>query len=365
MASQTSARTDRPDLFTPVQLGPYRLNNRIVMAPMTRNRAGPGNVPLAINATYYRQRAGAGLIVSESSQVSPTGVGHAVAPGIYSAAQVAGWRPVTEAVHATGGRIFLQLQHVGRATHSSLIGGAQPVAPSAVRPAGEVRTPNGPQPFETPRELAIAEIPGIVAQFQSGARNALQAGMDGVEVHGASGYLIDQFLRDSTNRRTDAYGGPPAHRVRFLLEVVAAVCEVWGATRVGVRISPINSHGDIRDSNPNAIFGAVARALSGRGLAYLHVAEADSSKNPNPQSLDRAALRAAYDGLYIANGGYDRARADAVLAAGAADLVSFGRPFIANPDLPSRLARAAPLAAPDPATIYGGAEHGYIDYPTL
>jgi N-ethylmaleimide reductase len=350
-----------PDLFTPIQLGALALPNRIVMAPMTRNRAGAGNVPGALAAEYYRQRASAGLIVTEATQVSSQGVGYPGTPGIHDELQVAGWRRVTDAVHAAGGRIFLQLWHVGRISHPSLQpDGALPVAPSAIAAAGDAFTASGPQPFVTPRALATAEIPGVVGQFENGARLARAAGFDGVEIHGANGYLIDQFLRDGTNRRTDRYGGSLENRARFLLEVTEAVAGVWGADRVGVRLSPQSDFNDMHDSDPRATFGHAALALAPFGLAYLHVVEPVGTATP--LALD---LKEAFEGPLMVNGGYTRPLAEAVLARGEADLVSFGAPFLANPDLPLRLARNAPLNAPDPATFYGGDAHGYTDYPAL
>ncbi len=355
-----------PDLFTAFQLGPTRLANRMVMAPLTRNRAGPGGVPQALNAAYYAQRASAALIVTEASQISPQGQGYPNTPGIYGPEQVAGWRRVTEAVHARDGRIFLQLWHVGRISHPTLQpDGALPVAPSAIRPEGQASTDNGAQDFVTPRALALTEIPGIIEQYRAAARNALSAGFDGVEVHAANGYLLDQFLRDGSNRRDDAYGGPVANRARLLLEVTEAVAKVWGAKRVGVRISPINSFNSMSDSDPDATFGHTARALDRFGLAYLHVVERDfSGRQPEP-SYDRRKLRAAFDGPYIASGGYDRLRGDWALASGGADLIAFGKGFLANPDLPERFRRHAPLNQPDPTTFYGGDGRGYTDYPAL
>ena len=355
-----------PNLHAPVKLGPYELSNRIVMAPLTRNRAGPGNVPQAMNAEYYAQRASAGLIITEATQVSPQGVGYPGTPGIHSAEQVAGWRRVTAAVHERGGRIFLQLWHVGHISHPTLQpGGALPVAPSAMRPEGDAMTDQGPRPFVTPRALETREIADVVEQFRAAARNALAAGFDGVEVHAANGYLLDQFLRDGVNRRTEAYGGPVENRVRLLLEVTEAVTEVWGAERVGVRLSPIASFNSMSDSQPDSTFGHAARALRRFGLAYLHVVETDLAGSTTRQAYDRRALREAFDGPYIANGGYDRESAFAALAAGDADLVAFGRLFIANPDLAERIALNAPLNAAEPATFYGGDERGYTDYPAL
>jgi len=363
-----TASADRPvDLFTPIQLGPYRLPNRVVMAPLTRNRAGPGNVPGPLNAEYYAQRACAGLIVSEASQVTPEGQGYPATPGVHSAEQVAGWRLVTDAVHSRGGRIFLQLWHVGRISHPSLQpGGALPVAPSAVRPAGEAITLEGLKPFVTPRALALEEIPGVVQAYRAGAANAREAGFDGVEVHAANGYLLDQFLRDGTNRRTDRYGGSLENRARLMMEVVEAVCGVWGADRVGARLSPLQPFNDMRDSDPRATFTYAVQALNAFGLAYLHITEmgteAPGAAGP---AFDLHELRRAWQGRYMTNGGYDRDRANAALAAGDADLVAFGVPFLANPDLPERFRRGAPLNPPNPDTFYGGGAEGYTDYPFL
>ena len=353
-------------LFTPFKLGPHELENRVVMAPLTRNRAGPGNVPQDLNLRYYAQRASAGLIISEGTQVSPQGVGYPGTPGIHDPDQVEGWRRVTEAVHGRGGRIFAQLWHVGRISHPSLQpGGALPVAPSALRPEGETFTHDGLKPFATPRALELAELPGIIAQHREAARNALEAGFDGVEIHAANGYLLDQFLRDGSNRRDDAYGGSVANRVRLLLEVTEAVAGVWGAERVGVRLSPVNGFNSIRDSRPDETFGHAARRLGEFGLAYLHVVEADFAGSAPPQHFDKRALREAFGGAYIANGGYDLERARQALASGDADLVSFGALYVANPDLALRFRKGAALNVPDPTTFYGGDERGYTDYPFL
>ncbi len=355
------------DLFTPIDLGPYRLPNRIAMAPMTRNRAGPGNVPQPMTVTYYAQRASAGLIITEGAQIAADAVGYPATPGIHSPEQVAGWRAVTKAVHARGGHIFVQLWHCGRVSHPSLLPeGRPPVAPSAIAPRGEAFTLEGPKPFVTPHALTLEEIPGIVAQYRRAAEQALAAGFDGVEIHAANGYLIDQFLRDGSNRRTDAYGGPVANRVRFLREVTEAVCAVWGADRVGVRLSPLNPFNDMFDSNPEALFSHAVDMLNGFGLAYLHVTEMGKD-NPGVAgpAFDLFRLRRIFRGVYMTNGGYDRERAQRVLAEGLADMVSFGVAFLANPDLPERLRRGAPLNPPDPATFYGGNERGYTDYPFL
>ena len=364
--AETGTETQAPDLFTPLTLGPYELSNRVVMAPLTRNRAGDGDAPTGMNVAYYRQRASAGLIVTEGSQISPRGKGYPGTPGIHSAQQIAGWRKVTDAVHEEGGRIFLQLWHVGRISHPSLQpGGARPVAPSALRPEGEVFTEAGPQPFVTPRALKTEEIPVIVGEFRKAARNAREAGFDGVEVHAANGYLLDQFLRDGTNRRTDRYGGTVENRARLLLEVTRAVIDVWGADRVGVRLSPVNSFNDIADSDPDTTFGYAASELSKLGIAFLHVVESDVAGSTATQSFDKQKLRQAFDGLYLANGGYNKTRATAALADGAANFVSFGAPYVANPDLVERFAQDAPLNEPDPGTFYGGDERGYTDYPRL
>ncbi len=355
------------DLFSPFQIGPYTLPNRLAMAPLTRNRALSGNIPGPLNATYYAQRASAGLLISEATQVSPQGVGYPSTPGIHSPEQVAGWRLVTNAVHEQGGRIFLQLWHVGRISHPSLQpDGALPVAPSAIAPEGTALTYEGSQPFVTPRALAIDEIPGIIEQYRQGAENALAAGFDGVEIHGANGYLLDQFLRDGSNQRTDAYGGSVENRARLLLEVTEAVVAVWGADRVGVRLSPSGTFNSMSDSNPKATFGYVADALNRFGLAYLHVLETNEADlRHGGTELPTRYFRPIFKGPLMVNWGYDREKANAVIARGDADLVSFGQLFIANPDLPERFRQNAPLNEPNPATFYGGDEQGYTDYPFL
>lgn len=354
------------DLFSPVRLGRLEIPNRIVMAPLTRNRAGDGNVPQPMNAAYYAQRASAGLIISEASPISVMGHGYPATPGIHSTQQVAGWKQVTDAVHAGGGRIFLQLWHVGRISHPSLLpDGALPLAPSAIRPAGQAFTYAGLQDFVTPRALEREELPALVEEYRLAAQNALQAGFDGVEIHAANGYLLDQFLRDGTNQRSDAYGGAIANRARLLLEVTATVCAVWGADRVGVRISPVNPFNDIHDSDPQALFEHVAEVLNPFGLAYLHVVESAIGTDAAPANFDFGALRRRFKGNYMANGGYDKVRANAVLAAGRADCIAFGVPYIANPDLVERFARDASLNPADQNTFYGGGEQGYLDYPAL
>ena len=347
------------DLFAPIKLGALELPNRIVMAPLTRSRAVAGNVPNPLAVTYYTQRASAGLIISEATQICPQGQGYPATPGIHTPEQVTGWRKITDAVHAAGGRIVLQLWHVGRISHSMYQpGGAAPVAPSAIAARGEVYTPEGMVPLPTPRALETAEIPGVIAQYAAAAKHAKEAGFDGVEVHGANGYLLDQFLRDGTNHRRDAYGGSIQNRARLLLEVVDAVSAVWGADRVGVRLSPVGSFNDIADSTPQATFNYVAEQLSAKGLAYLHVVELNDGA-----TFDFAELRKKYNGHYIACGGFDRETAIAAVSQGRADAVAFGKLFIANPDLPARFKTGAALNAWDEATFYGGDAKGYTDYP--
>jgi N-ethylmaleimide reductase len=330
------------DLFTPLALGDLMLPNRIVMAPLTRNRAGEGNVPRALNVQYYAQRV----------------------PGIHSDEQVAGWRQVTDAVHAGGGRIFIQLWHVGRISHPSLQpDNAQPVAPSAIRPQGDAVTYEGMQAFETPRALTLDEIPAVISDYALAAQRARDAGFDGVEIHAANGYLLDEFLRDGTNTRTDAYGGSVENRMRLLNEVITAVSTVWPTNRIGVRLSPENQFNDIRDSQPQVTFNAVVDMLRGHQLAYLHVLEGDMLGNE--RLVDYSELKRRFGGLYMANNGYTQASAEQALQLGDADMVAFGRLFIANPDLPERFAQGATLNEPDPETFYGGDAAGYTDYPAL
>src|SRR6202162_2640101 len=321
-----------PNAFSPYGLADLALKNRFVMPPMTRSRALDGNVPGPHAATYYAQRASAGLIVTEATQVSPQGVGYIRTPGIHSAAQVAGWKTVTDAVHRGGGKIFLQLWHVGRISHPDFHGGALPVAPSAIAAQGQVFTAKGPQEMVTPRALALAELPGIVEQFRKGAENAKAAGFDGVELHGANGYLLDQFLRDGANQRTDAYGGGSENRARLPLEVTKAVIDVWGADRVGYRISPNGAFNSMSDSNPLRTFSYLAEELNKLGIVYLHVVDpvADGAKRISP------LLRRKFDRSLIVNGGFDLDSANAAIRDGTADLVAFGTPFLANPDLPKR-----------------------------
>jgi len=350
------------NLFTAITMGDLELPNRIVMAPMTRNRANQDNAPHSLNTKYYQQRATAGLIITEASQVSADGVGYPATPGIYSDAQVAGWREVTDTVHAEGGHIFIQLWYCGRISHPDLLPDHHaPVAPSAIQPEGEAITFEGLKPFVTPRALETNEIADIVAQYKHAASMARQAGFDGVEVHGANGYLIDQFLRDGSNQRTDQYGGSVENRMRFLNEVLDAVCEIWPSQRVGLRLTAENSFNAMSDSDPLNHFTYFISQLNQRDLAYLHILEGDMMSKT--AKLDYHALRKIYNGLYMANNGYDKARATEAISNGNADMVAFGVPYLANPDLVYRLQNDLPLNEADQNTFYGGDEHGYTDYP--
>ncbi|HEY1394375.1 MAG TPA: alkene reductase [Methylibium sp.] len=357
-------------LFDPIRLGDITLANRIVMAPLTRNRAGAGQVPTELMVEYYRQRAhprdGAGLIVTEASQISPEGQGYLDTPGIYSAEQIAGWKKVTDAVHARGGKIVIQLWHVGRVSHVSLQpGGAAPLAPSAIRANTKTYVRGGFEPVSEPRALELHEIPAIVAQYRDAARHAMQAGFDGVEVHGANGYLIDQFLRDGSNHRTDAYGGSIENRARFLLEVMRAVTTEIGRARTGLRLSPVTPANDARDSNPQPLFNYAAEQLAPLELMYVHVIEGQTGGARDIAPFDYQALRRRLRTPWMVNNGYDRAMAMQAVESGEADLVAIGRPFISNPDLVRRLREGAPLNAPNSKTFYGGGAEGYTDYPTL
>ncbi len=354
------------NLFSPAKLGAITMQNRIVMAPLTRNRAGEGGVPQPVNATYYEQRASAGLIITEATPISAMAHGYPLLPVIYTDAQNVGWKKVTDAVHARGGKIVIQLWHVGRISHPSLLpGGALPVAPSAVKPAGQAFTYQGLVDYVEPRALDIAELPGIVADYVHAAKSAIEAGFDGVEVHAANGYLLDQFLRDGTNKRTDAYGGSIENRSRLLMEVTEAVVKAVGADKVGVRLSPVNPFNDMKDSNPQALFNAVTESLNRFNLAYLHVVEGGIHGGGESEPFDFTAMRKLFKGGYIANLAYDKTRGNAAIASGHADAVAYGVPFIANPDLVERLRTDAALNEADPSSFYGGSEKGYTDYPFL
>jgi 2,4-dienoyl-CoA reductase-like NADH-dependent reductase (Old Yellow Enzyme family) len=347
-------------LFDPITIGALALKNRVVMAPLTRARAvGPGRVPNALMAEYYAQRAGAGLILSEATSVTPQGVGYENTPGIWSDEQVEGWKLVTEAVHAKGGKIVLQLWHVGRISDPSLLDGEAPVAPSAIAPKGHVSLLRPVRPYAVPRALDTDEIPGVVAAYRLGAENALKAGFDGVEIHGANGYLLDQFLQDSTNQRTDAYGGPIENRARLLLEATDAAIDVWGADRVGVHLAPRRDSHDMGDSDPAGTFGYVARELGKRRIAFLCAREAVGEDSLGP------LLKKEFGGAYIANEQFSLEAAQAALDNGTADAIAWGKDFIANPDLPERLRTGAPLNPQRPELFYAPGPEGYIDYPAL
>jgi N-ethylmaleimide reductase len=354
-------------LFEPYQLGPISLPNRLVMAPLTRNRAvPPGVVPSPLAVEYYGQRATAGLLITEASQVSQQGQGYQDTPGIYSKEQVAGWKKITDRVHDKGGRIFIQLWHVGRVSHTSLQpNGGVPVAPSAVRAKGKTFVGGTFTDISEPRALELAEIPGIIDSFKRAAANAREAGFDGVEIHGANGYLLDQFAKDGANKRTDAYGGGIENRARLMLEVAKAVAAEAGANRTGIRISPVTPANDISDSNPQPLFDHIVDGLSALKLVYLHVVEGATGGPRDNAPFDYASLRKRFGGAYMANNGYDVELAAKVLAAGSADLIAFGKPFISNPDLVERLKTGAPLNEWDKATFYGGGAKGYTDYPAL
>lgn len=365
-------------LFKPIRVGVLELPNRIVMAPLTRSRARtPGNIPTELNACYYAQRASAGLIISEATQVSMQGQGYAWTPGIHSRAQVEGWRAIIDAVHQAGGRMFLQLWHVGRISHPALQPDRMlPVAPSPITPPGKAFIENELGegelvPFVRPRALETEEVPYVVSQYARAARNALLANADGIEIHSANGYLLEQFLETGTNHRTDAYGGPIEHRARMLLDVIESCIEIWGADRVGVRISPLSTFNDAHDEDPAETYRYVAERLSEYKLAYLHVINPAAAqlekREPIPEHVEEmlAMIREKFHGPLMLAGGFDRVTAEQWLEAGHADLIAFGRAFLANPDLPDRLRRSTSLNEPDPTTFYGGGEHGYTDYPTI
>lgn len=349
------------NLLTPIRIGAWNLPNRVIMAPLTRCRADEGRVPNALMAEYYKQRATAGLIISEATSVTPMGVGYPDTPGIWSAAQVEGWKLITKAVHDAGGRILLQLWHVGRISHPSYLGGEQPVAPSAIAATGHVSLLRPKEDYPVPRALEMDEIPGIIEAYRQGAENAKLAGFDGVEIHGANGYLLDQFLQDGTNKRTDEYGGPIENRARLMLEAVDAAISVWGADRVGLHIAPQGSQHDMGDSDKLATFGYLARELRKRGIAFICAREAQT-----PESIG-SELKEIFGGPYIANEKFTRESAEAIIESGYADAVAFGVPYIANPDLVERFAREAPLNPPNPSTFYtfGEKSEGYTDYPFL
>ena len=353
-------------LFESYSFGALTLANRIVMAPLTRNRAGPGFVAGELTADYYGQRASAGLIISEATQISQQGQGYQDTPGIYTPAQIDGWRKVTTAVHEKGGHIFLQLWHVGRVSHVDLQpSGAAPVAPSAIRAETKTFVNNAFADVSQPRALALNELAGIVNDFRQAAANAIKAGFDGVEIHGANGYLLDQFARDGSNVRTDAYGGSVENRARLMLEVTAAVVEEIGAERTGIRISPVSPANGISSSDPQAQFNYIVDQLDALGIVYLHVVEGATSGPRDVAPFNFGSLRRRFSKTYIANNGYDLELATSHLAEGKADLFAFGRPFIANPDLVERLQSGAPLAQMNPATLYGGGAAGYTDYPAF
>jgi N-ethylmaleimide reductase len=356
------------DLFSPGKIGAIEVANRIVMAPLTRSRAGQDGVHMSLAAQYYSQRATAGLIVTEATDISLQGHGYARTPGIFTDQQVHAWRLVTDAVHAAGGKIVNQLMHVGRLSHPSLqVDGGAPVAPSAIQAGGMIINEDGPIPPSMPRALRLDELPGVVDQYSRAAAKALEAGFDGVEIHMANSFLLDQFLRDSTNHRSDAYGGSPENRVRLPLEVAEAIGRIWGLDRVGVRLSPVKTAvGDTPvDSDPQTTFGYLVQKLDALGIAYIHCIEGTLPVGPLNVRFDFQALRRAFRGIYIANGGYDRTRAMAAVEAASVDMIAFGAAFIANPDLVDRMRHDAPLAVASPGIFYHGEGHGYVDFPTL
>ncbi len=354
-------------LFDPVQLGGLSLNNRIIMAPLTRGRAGYSRIPNDLMVEYYAQRADAGLIISEATAISVQGYGWAGAPGIYTDEMEAGWKRVTDAVHKRGGKIVLQLWHMGRLSHPVFQNGEDTVAPSAIKPEGFTRDTAGKKEYTVPRALEISELPGIIDDYVAAAKRSIRAGFDGVEIHGANGYLLDQFVRDGANQRTDEYGGSIENRIRFPLQVVDAVVKAVGVSKTGIRISPTNPNGGTHDSDPVKTFIAYAKALSSFNLAYLHIMEPypDSGKAFAGEPYVTPQIAKAYTGNITVNGGYDSGHGNEAVDTGLAEAVAFGVPFIANPDLVTRLKIGAPLNAPDPATFYGGGAEGYIDYPFL
>jgi len=357
-----------PDLLSPIQLGPLALPNRVFMAPLTRCRASVGNIPNDLNVEYYSQRASAGLIISEATSVSSRGYGYPNTPGIHTEAQMAGWKMITSAIHSKGGHIYLQLWHVGRISHPAYQeDGTQPVAPSAVKPKGQIFTGTSMEEYVTPRALDAGEIPGIIEEYIHGAKLAKEAGFDGVEIHNANGYLLDQFLRDGTNLRGDNYGGSVQNRARLTLEVTEAVCSLWGADRVGIRFSPSGVFNDMSDSNPLETFGHVLQELNRFGLAYAHITQvtAQDIAHGAEAGVGPKELKPFWKGKIVSAGGFTLESGNKSLAEGWADAIAFGVPFIANPDLPERIRRNSPLNKPDEASFYGGTEKGYTDYPFL
>ena len=353
-------------LFDPITLGKYNLPNRIFMSPMTRGRAGTGAVPTPIMADYYALRADAGLLITEATAISPQGYGWLNAPGIWTDAQEKGWKVVTDAVHAKGGRIFLQLWHTGRVSHPDFLDGQLPVCPSAVAAQGETHTPLGKKPYVTPRALSVEEIRLTIGDYASAAKRAISAGFDGVELHGANGYLVDEFIRDGSNKRTDEYGGSTDNRLRFLVEVTKALVDAVGADKVGVRLSPTGQYNDMRDSNPTATFTRAAELLNPLGLAYLHIMEALPGHMMYTEG-ERVLphIRKVYRGLLLTNGGYTKTSGNMALENGEADAITFGMLYLANPDLVPRFKNDAPFNHPDFATLYTPGEKGYTDYPML
>lgn len=354
------------DLFSSIKVGPHTLSNRIFMAPMTRNRA-PDTLPNELMKTYYTQRTSAGLIISEGSQISQQAIGYPGTPGIHTEEQVAGWKTITDSVHAQGGHIFCQLWHVGRTSHPDLQpSNALPVAPSAIKPEGDAMTLEGPKPFVTPRALTLEDIQQLIKDYSHAAECALKAGFDGVEIHAANGYLIDQFLRDGSNQPHDIYGGSLENRTRFLVEVIEVVANVWGENRTAVRLSPLQPFGDMKDSSPERLFTHVVQQLNNYNLAYLHVTEMGSeAPGVAGPTFDLTTLRQLFKGIYVTNAGYDKQRGNAAIASNSCDAVAFGVPFIANPDLTQRLELDADLNEADPSSFYGGDSAGYTDYPSL
>lgn len=354
------------NLFSPIKIGHYHLQNRIFMAPMTRCRSSDGNVPNEMMAHYYAQRASAGLIITEATQISTRGIGYPHTPGIHTTAQVKGWKQVTKAVHEKGGRIFLQLWHVGRISHPAFHNGQLPVAPSAIKPVGSIYTPEGMKEFVIPHPLSVDEIKNVVQDYVTGAKNAIEAGFDGVEIHGANGYLIDQFLRDGSNHREDAYGGSVENRAKFLLEIVRGIIAAIGSDKTGVRLSPSGTFNDMKDSDPLSHFSYICEILNEFDLAYLHIIDAlEGDIRHGANVVELSVLREAYKGVLLANGGYTQERGTKTIQSGLADAVAFGARFLANPDLPERFKANAALNTPNPDTFYTQGEQGYLDYPTL